>query len=257
VFQRTIHIVILITIGCLSTSAVSQTRPAFCEPVPDALLGGLQAPYAQQRAPDGSIYCEGLLRNPIALEPPTVVSLKQDQRDDYTFVSGTTASIAWCDDSREPVHVRLRSIQSPLFALDAMQTGRFDWRADLIARWQPNWKQIAAIAFRDTQVEGRTYKILVPLRIGAGYSSLYSFTIQSKRPPHFKIALIEPIHPPSKLMVIDTSFSVGPSKDTWIATIPFDKMSTGIYRATFEEGVDQAGGATQPVYVLHQACDAR
>ena len=73
------QIVILVSICCAALAGAAQDRPSFCEPVPDALLGGLQAPYARQVAPDKNVYCEGLLRNPIALPPTLVVSVKQDQ----------------------------------------------------------------------------------------------------------------------------------------------------------------------------------
>jgi hypothetical protein len=164
--REAIRIVIFAAIGCSSFTAVGQNRPAFCEPVPEALLGGLQAPYARQTAPDGNVYCEGLLRSPIALEPPTIISLKQDQTGDYTFVPGKVASVTWCDDSHELVHVRLRSVKPPLFALDAMHADKFEWRSDLIATWQPNWNSLAAIANRDSVVGGQTYKALLPLRNG-------------------------------------------------------------------------------------------
>ena len=136
----------LIAIICSSGSlAFGQSRPAFCEQIPDALLGGLQAPYAQKITPDGKSYCEGLLVNPIALLPPSVVSLKQFQVSVPPYASGGAASLNWCDDPTQPIHIRLRSAKIPFFGLDALQPGAFKWRADVIATWQPNWNNLAAI----------------------------------------------------------------------------------------------------------------
>src|SRR5258708_7156832 len=100
-----IQIAILVSVCCPALVATAQNRPAFWEPVPDALLGGLQAPYARQVGPQGDVYCEGLLRTPIALPPTSVVSVKQDQTEISPFVPNKTASLTWCDDSPEPVHV--------------------------------------------------------------------------------------------------------------------------------------------------------
>jgi hypothetical protein len=116
-FRRsTITIALLVLTYCSALAQRREERPSFCEAVPDALLGGLQAPYARQVSPDGAVYCEGLLRNPIALPPTTVVSVKQYQVDDFRFIPGKIASLTWCDDDSEAVHVRLRSMKFPAFA---------------------------------------------------------------------------------------------------------------------------------------------
>ena len=138
-----------------------------------------------------------------------------------------------------------------------MHTGKFEWRTDLIATWQPDWKNLVALAIRDAVVAGKSYKVLVPLRNGTGYSSSYSFIIQSRGPLHLTTALIEPIQPSNRPMIVDTSFTRGPSNDTWTTTIPFARMKNGIYRITFAEKVDQAGNATEPIYLLHKPCTVR
>lgn len=136
-----------IVLLCLTTPARSAERPEYCAPVPDDLLSGLAAPYARQVAPDGSVYCEGLLRRPISLPPPEVISVKQDQVGN-SFVLGSIAVLTWCDETPSPTHVQLRSMKEPPFALDALQTAKFEWRADLIATWQPDWSLVAALATR-------------------------------------------------------------------------------------------------------------
>ena len=249
-----IQIAMFISICCSALAAAAQNRPDFCEPVPDALLGGLQAPYARQVGPEGDVYCEGLLRNPIALPPTSVVSVKQYQVENFPFVPNKTASLTWCDDSQEPVHVRLRSFKSPMFALDAMKSVRFEWRTDLIAKWQPDWRNIAAIGIREATIGGQIYKLVVPLRDGAGYSSSYSFIVRSKTPIHLTTALIEPLQAPNQPEAVNVTFVSGPGKDTWMATISFAKMKNGVYRVTFEEGVEQAGNTTEPLYLRHKVC---
>lgn len=248
------HTVIFVSICGSALAGAAQDRPAFCEPVPDALLAGLQAPYARQVAPDNNVYCEGLLRNPIALPPISVVSVKQDQAGNSLFVPNRVASLTWCDDPKEPVHVRLRSFKSPMFALDAMHTVKFEWRTDLIAKWQPDWTNIAALVTREVAIGGQTYKLVVPLRNGAGYSSSYAFVVRSKTPLHLTTALIEPLEPPGQPQLVNVAFTAGPSKDTWVATMPFARMKNGIYRVTFEEGVEQAGNTTEPIYLRHMVC---
>jgi hypothetical protein len=248
----------VLAFACSSALAQGrEERPSFCEAVPDALLGGLQAPYARQVSPDGAVYCEGLLRNPIALPPTMVVSVKQYQVDDFQFIPGKIASLTWCDKDSEAVHVRLRSMKLPAFALDAMHKTKFEWRSDLISKWQPDWRNIAALVIRETMVEGRQSNILVPIRNGAGYSSSYSFVVQSTTPVHFTVALIEPVQPPGQTQAIRVDFVNGPTKDTRTAIIPFAKMADGIYRITFEEATDQAGVTTEPIYVLHSVCGNR
>ena len=71
------------------------------------------------------------------MEPPLVISVKQEQSSVVTFEQGKSAAITWCDQLKQPVHVQLRSIKSPMFALDAMHAAKFEWNADSIARWQP------------------------------------------------------------------------------------------------------------------------
>lgn len=248
------RIVIFVSICFSALAGAAQDRPAFCEPVPDALLGGLQAPYARQLAPDNNVYCEGLLRNPIALPPISVVSVKQDQATNSLFAPNKVASLTWCDDPKEPVHVRLRSFKSPMFALDAMHKVKFEWRTDLIAKWQPDWKNIAAMGTREATNGRQTYKLVVPLRNGGGYSSSYAFVVRSKTPLHLTTALIEPIQPPNQPELINVTFIAGPTKDTWVATMPFASMKNGIYRVTFEEGVEEAGNTTEPIYLHHRVC---
>lgn len=248
------QIVIFVSICCAALAGAAQDRPSFCEPVPDALLGGLQAPYARQVAPDNTFYCEGLLRNPIALPPTLVVSVKQDQAANSLFLPNRIASLTWCDDPQEQIHVRLRSLKSPMFALDAMHAHEFEWRTDLIAQWQPDWRNIAAIGMREAKIGRQNYKLVVPLRNGAGYSSSYSFMVRSKMPLHLNAALIEPLQPPNQPEVVAVTFVNGPGKDTWTATIPFARRKNGVYRVTFEEGVEQAGNTTEPIYLRHKVC---
>jgi hypothetical protein len=193
---------ILVSICCSALTGAAQNRPDFCEPVPDALLGGMQAPYGRQVAPNGNVYCEGLLRRPIALAPTSIVSVKQDQAGNSLFEPNKIASLTWCDDSPQPVHVQLRSLKSPMFALDAMNKVKFDWRTDLIARWQPNWTDIAALGIRQATIGGQTYKLVVPRRSCAGYSVSYSFMVQSKTPILLTTALIEPIEPSNPLETV-------------------------------------------------------
>lgn len=242
---------------CFNTNArAAENRPDYCALVSDALLVGLAAPYTRKVAPDGSVYCEGLLRNPIALPPPQVVSVKQDAVVNSGFVSGSIAVLTWCDESRLPVHVQLRSMTG-LFALDALQSGKFEWRADLIATWQPNWSQVAALATRQATVEGHTHEVVVPLRMGLGYSSSFSFIVRSKTLVHLTNALIERVDTATAPEVIDIAARSGPTKDTWAVTIPFAIRPRGVYSVTLEEGIDQAGVSTEPIYVLHGGCTSK
>jgi hypothetical protein len=243
---------------CFATHVqAAENRPDYCAPVSDALLGGLAAPYARQVAPDGSVYCEGLLRNPIALQPPQVVSVKQDQAVNSGFAAGSVAALTWCDESRLPVHLQLRAMKPPLFALDALHTGKFEWRADLIATWQPDWNQVAALATRGAAVEGHTHEVVVPVRMGPGYSSHYSFVVRSNTMVHLTNALIEPVNAATKPEIVNIAAHSGPTKDTWVVAISLANRAAGLFRVTLEEGVDQAGVSTEPIYLLHGGCTGK
>lgn len=141
-----------------------------------------------------------------------------------------------------------------MFALDAMNKVEFDWRADLIAKWQPDWMNIAALGIRRATIGGQAYTVIVPLRNGAGYSTSYSFIVQSKTPIHLTTALIEPLQTPNKPEAPPVTFVTGPTKDTWMTTLSFARMKSGVYRVTFEEGVEQAGNTTEPIYLRHKVC---
>jgi hypothetical protein len=234
--------------------ALGQSRPAFCDQIPAELLTNLQAPYAQQTSPDGKAYCEGLLVNPIALLPPTVVSLKQSQVGVPRLAPGTIASLNWCDDRTVPVHIRVRSTKAPFFGLDALQPGSFKWRTNMIATWQPNWDNLAAIATKDYPIGGHKYTVYVPLRMGVGYSGIYSFMLHSQTPLALSKALIQPVEPPGEPQITDISLTDGPTKNTWLVSISFASFHEGVYRLTFEETADEAGVATTPIYILHKSC---
>jgi hypothetical protein len=196
-----------------STPAGCVERPEYCAPVSDDLLGGLAAPYARQVAPDGSVYCEGLLRTPILLPPPKVISVKQDQVNN-SFVRGSTAVLTWCDEIQSPAHVQLRSIKQPLFALDALKTGTFEWRADLIATWQPDWSQVAALATRQASIQGQNQRLVMPVRMGPGYSSQYTFIVHSRVMANLTTALIESVDAAAKPEIVNIIAHSGPTKDT-------------------------------------------
>lgn len=255
--RRVFNLLAFIPLFFSGWRAAAQSRPAGCESIPDALLGGLATPYARQVAPDGTAYCEGLIRNPIALLPPTVISIKQDQLNDPVFRRSETATLTWCGNSKDVLHISLRSTLSPWFALDAMHSPQFEWKTDEIANWQPNWKKLAALASHDSSIQGKNSLVFIPIRTGPGYSSDYSFILHSKTPIHLTKALIQPVEPSGKQSLIDIVFSNGPSKDTWITVIPFKKMKEGIYQITFEEGVDSAGSTADPIYLFHKACATR
>ena len=252
--RRAFNLLALAALFSSGWGAAAQSRPAGCESMPDGLLGGLAAPYARQVAPDGTAYCEGLIRNPIALLPPNVISIKQDQLNDPVFQRSETATLTWCGNSMDALHISLRSTLSPWFALDAMHSTRFEWKTDEIASWQPNWKKLAALANHASSIQGKNYVVFIPVRVGPGYSSDYSFMLHSKNPIHLTKALLQPVEPLGKSSIVEVSFSNGPSKDTWITVIPFKKMKEGIYQITFEEGVDSAGSTADPIYLFHKTC---
>jgi hypothetical protein len=245
-----------IALLCFITPGRSAERPEYCAAISDDLLGGLAAPYAKQTAPDGSLYCEGLLRTPISLPPPEVISVKQDQGD-TSFVHGSNAVLTWCDETQLPTHIQLRSIKQPLFALDALQARKFEWRADLIATWQPDWSLIAALATRQASIEGHNEQVVIPVRMGLGYSAQYSFVVHSKALAHFTVALIEPLDAAAKPEIVSIVAHSGPTKDTWVVPIPFADRTKGVFRITFEEGIDQAGVSTKPIYLLHDGCTSK
>lgn len=249
-------IALLLTLLALSSSA-QEARPAHCASVPDSVLGGLAAPYARKSAPDGSVYCEGLLRAPIAFQPLRVISVKQLQDPKLRFFAGATTNLNWCDQSKAAAQLTLRSTLAPMFALDALHTGPFEWPADTIAKWQPDWNVIAARGIREIEIDGRKYQVHLPLRIGTGHSSRYSFMVQGQIPVRLTTALIEPVSPAGPPDSVDIVASSASAKNTWTITIPFDARQKGVFRVTLGEGVEQAGASTEPIYVFHGGCSTR
>lgn len=245
---------LIVALICLSGVAQAQhDRPSFCEPIDDALLGGLEAPYARHLAADKIPYCEGLLRVPTALPPAMVVSVKQHQSK-VRFAQGKIATLTWCDGAQQLVHVKLRSLRSPLFALDAVHKSAFRWPSDLIAQWQPDWDNVAATASRRATINGHSYNVLIPVRSGIGTSASYSFVIQSAKAVHPKYALLQRLDPPGTPTVFAADFAAGPTSTTSVATISFQDLKVGIYRVTFEDSVQEAGFSTDPIYLFHGSC---
>jgi hypothetical protein len=138
--------------------------------------------------------------------------------------------------------------------LDALQTGKFEWRADLIAKWQPDWSQVAALATRQAPIEGHNQEVVIPIRMGPGYSNQYSFIVQSKALVHFTSALIESVNAAAKPEIIDIVAHTGPTKNTWMVPISFADRMNGLYRITLEESIVQAGISTKPIYLQHGSC---
>jgi hypothetical protein len=60
-----------------------------------------------------------------------------------------------------------------MFALDALHKDQFEWSADLIAKWQPDWNNIAVRGTREVEIAGQKYEVVLPLRVGPGYSNRY------------------------------------------------------------------------------------
>jgi hypothetical protein len=247
----------LITSGTPSKAA--EKVPGFCASVPATLLDGLEAPYERQTNLDGTAYCEGLLRKPIAIPPVRVVSVKQAQSPDLRFASGTKAVLSWCSSypTTMPVHLQLRSLKSPFFALDAEHANKFEWNSDLIARWQPIWTNIAALATGEADLNGRKTEVVFPVRQGLGYSASYQFLVHSARPILLTLALLEPAGKASKTEAIPIKAEKGPTDDTVEVTIPFAGRPRGVFRLTLGEGVEGPGVTTEPIYILNGGCSSR
>ena len=237
--------------------AIAQARPSFCDQIPPSMLAGLQAPYSVRTDKTGKPYCEGLLLNPIALIAPTIVSVKQAQPVPNLFSRQSTATLSWCDNSGDAVHLSLRSTVVPFFGLDAMEREPFTWPTDVIATWQPDWSRLSALATRTDTQQGRTYTVSIPLRVGSGYANSYAFLIHSKILTSFNKALVEPVAPAGQPQLVDIAMTGGPSQDTSAVTVSFAGFPAGIYRVTFEQTAAGAGLTTQPILLLHQDCGPR
>jgi hypothetical protein len=78
--------------------------------------------------------------------------------------------------------------------------------------------------------------------------------VQAKVPVRLTTALIEPVLPAGNPEAISVAASIGPVNDTWTVTIPFGMRPKGVFRVTLEEGIEQAGASTEPIYLLHGGC---
>jgi hypothetical protein len=244
------------TLWLTPLAASGQQRPSYCDQTAAPLLQNLQTPYAVRTGPGGDQYCEGLLVRPIALAPPTVISVKQAQQV-QTFASRTMASITWCDDPVSAVHIRLRSTKVPYFGLDAFQAKSFAWPTDIIAAWQPSWDNIAAVGTRRIKVSGREYDASIPLRVGTGYANTYIFLIRARSIPSIKKAVVRPVGSDGSPRIIDAVLIPGPASDVWKANISFQGISDGLYGITFSESPEDAGVTTTPINILHKSCAVR
>ena len=231
-------------------------RPAYCDQVAEAALKELQAPYSQQTTSDGSTYCEGLLVNPIAMLPASVVSVKQRQIGTPPFTRDGHATLTWCDDSKQPVHVRLRSVAVPWFGLDAQRAGSFRWSTTLVAVWQPNWDNLTAIAEVDATVDRRKLRVVTPVRLGSGHSSEYLFLLRSASAINFSKVLVQRVDSKGQPRLLDVVLNKGPVSNTWQVPVSFGAFSAGIYRMTFQESADAPGMTSTPIYVSHRICPA-
>jgi hypothetical protein len=239
--------------------ADAQLLPAFCESVAPAMLSGLEAPYSQHVAPDGTAYCEGLLPGPIAILPPEVISVKQDQSPNVRFTPGTKAVLTWPTSSptNELTHVRLRALTKNLFALDAaVPATKFEWKSDLIARLQPDWENIAALLTRQIDVMAQKEELVVPVRQGPGCSDSYTVLVRSDSPIHLTTALLEPIGG-KRPFLIPISSRPGPAPKTWQTTISFSNRPQGIFRLSLGEDIHRSGAVTKAIYLLVTGCPRR
>jgi hypothetical protein len=224
-----------------------------CQPVQVADLQGLDDPYVRKVAPDGSPYCEGLLPKQISLPAPQVVSAVRDQGQNPMFKKGTIATLQWCDDSTEPVHVQLRSIKPPLFALDAQAVSKFRWSANTIAKWQPDWTQLKVEATRPTALNGARINLLVPVTSDPANADTYTLMFQSEIPVYFDIAYLEPVAPAAKGTSVKAAIKQGAAKDIWTVRFSLSGAPEGIIRVTLEES-RKLGGVAKPFYFLHKSC---
>lgn len=246
-------LVVLLTVW--TDTGLAQSLPTYCEAVDSGLLGGLAAPYTKHATADGATYCEGVLPKPIGISPPAIISLKQKQSLDLRFATGTVASLSWASADRiQDAHLRLRSLQAPLFALDAAPTtSSFNWDANLIARLQPNWKYSAALLSQTVKIGEHTQEVSSPVRLGNGCSDTYIFTIRSAAPLHLTTALIQSVDGKFS-RTYPISQTVGPVPNTLDIALSFKTMAEGVFLVSFNERVGLSGIVTSPLYVSVSHC---
>lgn len=244
--------IILLFVGILPARAADPPSGA-CQSVRAADLQGLDDPYVTKVAPDGSVYCEGLLPKPIGLRAPQVVSATRDRNPNPVFMRGTMATLQWCDDPAERVHVQLRSIKPPLFALDTQAVSKFRWSADTIAKWQPDWNRLRVLATRAATVGGETIDLLVPVSSGPANADEYTLMFQSENPVYFDVAYLEPVAPAAKGTPVKAALEQGAARDIWIVRFSLSGTPQGIIRVTLEES-RKSGGVAKPFYFLHRSC---
>ncbi len=248
--------ILVVMLTAWADVALPQSLPAYCEAVDSGLLGGLAVPYAKRATPDGSTYyCEGVLPKPIGISPPAIISLKQEQPVDLRFSTGTVASLSWTSAGQiQEAHLRLRSLQAPLFALDAAPiASSFSWDANLIARLQPNWKYSAALLSQTVKIGEHPQEVLSPVRLGNGCSDTYIFTIRSAAPLHLMTALIQSVDGKSS-RTYPIRQTVGPVPNTVDIALSFKTMAEGVFLVSFNERVGLSGIVTLPFYILVSRC---
>jgi len=235
-------------------TATAQTRPSYCDQTPAALLRNLQTPYTVRDGAKGKQYCEGLLVRRISLPPPAIISVKQAQPAQIFAANGVT-TLTWCDDPASAVHISLRSTKVPYFGLDAVEAKAFSWPTDEVSAWQPRWDNFAALGTRRVKWSGREYDASIPLRVGPGYTSTYTFLIRAQRRPSIKSAVIR-LGTNGPPQIVDVSMAAGPANDVWKVDVSFRGVRDGVYSISFSESAEDAGLATTNIIILHKLCSS-
>ena len=236
----------------------AQALPPFCEQVSTASLRNIAVPYGLRRQ-SGRMWCEGILPRPVGIRTIRVVSLKQVQLGEVTpFRPAETRTLAWCDASPAgEAHVALRAIADPLYALDAVSEGRFEWPLSLIARQHRDWSRLHARVTRVMHIGAlRDATVWFPVRVAPGASSsTYTFTVRGET-LSLRAVLIESVG--SQVIVRATDVRPLLSQDQKNAEIPvsFDGVAPGFYRVSFNESASEGNRTTEPIYVYHGRCHA-
>jgi len=244
-------LIVIVLVGALP-AAFAQSWPRFCAPKPDTLIAPqLGIPYDVRTAPGGK-YCEGILSDLTSASPAEIVSVKQVQSPETPLSKAGRSVLTWCDDSSEKplTTITLRSITVPRYGLDAQSYGRFEWNSQAMAGQHSMWSDFEALATQTGRADNADRDVVLPVRLGNGYSNSYSFLISSKTP--LTKALVSSGTQQPEMVdirpVLVRSGDDGPS--IWSATLAFAKYAAGSYRVWFRDN----NQSTKDIYVQHAGC---
>jgi hypothetical protein len=234
----------------------AQRLPSYCDQISPTQLIDVAVPYSL-RTRDNVQWCEGILPSPAAIRLLDILSVKRVRTPAVPmFRRNDVASLSWCaPPSADEALIRVRSLASPLYALDAASPSAFQWPLRFAASLQPDWARLAVMITRPMPIDGHAVGVWLPARLATGSANDYEFIVHGDAATLGKV-LIEPTTEGGKPIVRNVAFSALDEMH-FAADVSFVGFPQGIYAVSFSDAAEDAGRTTNRVYIYHGKCTDR